>query len=135
MGFGQAVSSGLRKFFTFAGRAPRSEYWYFYLFFILSALGAGFADGVIGAASFNETGEFEGGGLLIVAILVLFIPQLAVTVRRLHDLDRSGWWWWLGLVPLVGGLVLLVWFCMRGTEGNNRYGPNPLNPVPVSVFD
>ena len=72
---------------------------------------------------------------MVAAILVLFIPQLAVTVRRLHDTDRSGWWWWISLIPLVGGIILLVWLCTRGTEGNNRYGQNPLNPVPVGVFD
>jgi len=92
---------------------------------------AGFIGGAVDAASGGETGTV----LLVAVILLVFIPQLSVTVRRLHDLDRSGWWFWLGLVPLVGGLILLVWFCMKGTEGDNQYGPNPLNPVPLAVFD
>ena len=135
MGFGKAVTTCLGKFFTFAGRAPRSEYWYFYLFFLICIIAAVVIDGMLNTIILDENGEFAGGMLMVLTILALFIPQLAVTVRRLHDLDRSGWWWWLGLVPLVGGIILLVWFCMRGTEGNNRFGPNPLNPVPVGVFD
>jgi len=135
MGFGQAVSSGLRNFFTFAGRAPRSEYWFFYLFFIICAFAGGFLDGLLGLAVFNEDDEFVYGPLLVLSILLLFFPQLSVAVRRLHDIGRSGWWLWLGLIPFVGGLILLVWACMRGTEGNNKYGPNPLHPVPVGVFD
>jgi uncharacterized membrane protein YhaH (DUF805 family) len=134
MGFGQAISSCLSKFFTFAGRAPRSEYWYFYLFFVLAIVVAVLIGGVTSAALSDESGEY-GGLVTMAAVLILFFPQLSVTVRRLHDLDRSGWWWWLSFVPLVGGLVLLVWFCLKGTEGNNRSGPNPLNPVPVGVFD
>src|SRR5690348_4200030 len=130
MGFGQAIKTCLSKYFTFAGRAPRSEYWYFYLFFVLIIVVAGVIDGALGP----QAGGF-GTFLFFAAILVLFIPQVSVTVRRLHDLDRSGWWFWLGLVPLVGGLILLFWFCMKGTEGENQYGPNPLNPVPVAVFD
>ena len=135
MGFGQAVSSCLSKFFTFAGRAPRSEYWYFYLFFVLAIVVTVFIDAAVGTALTDENGEYGGGLLLVAAILILFFPQLSVTVRRLHDTDRSGWWWWISLIPFVGGIILLVWMCMRGTEGNNRYGPNPLNPVPVAVFD
>jgi uncharacterized membrane protein YhaH (DUF805 family) len=134
MGFRQAISSCLSKFFTFAGRAPRSEYWYFYLFFVLAIVVAVLIDGAVGAALSNESGEY-GGLLAMAAVLILFFPQLSVTVRRLHDTDRSGWWWWISLIPLVGGIILLVWMCTRGTEGNNSYGPNPLNPVPVGVFD
>ena len=135
MSFGKAVSSCLAKFFTFAGRAPRSEYWFFYLFFVLCAIAGAVLDAVIGTATYDEAGEYDGGILVVVAVLGLFIPQLSVSIRRLHDIDRSGWWWWISLIPIVGGLVLLVWACMRGTEGNNRFGPNPLHPVPVAVFD
>ena len=135
MGFGQAISSGLKKFFTFAGRAPRSEYWFFYLFFVISIVVGVVLDQTLGIASFDENGEYEYGPLSMIAVLGLFIPQISVAVRRLHDIDRSGWWIWLSLIPLVGAIVLLIWNCSRGTEGNNKYGPNPLNPVPVAVFD
>ena len=135
MGFGQAVSSGLRKFFTFAGRAPRSEYWFFYLFFVICIIAGIVLDQTLGLATFDENGEYEYGPLAALAVLGLFIPQISVAVRRLHDLDRSGWWIWISLIPIVGGLILLVWNCMRGTQGTNRFGPNPLQPVPVSVFD
>jgi len=135
MGFGEAISSCLSKFFTFAGRAPRSEYWYFYLFCLLcTGVGAGL-DVVLGTATYDENGAFEAGVLMVLFMLMFIVPYFSVAVRRLHDIDRSGWWLWVGLIPLLGTLILLVWNCMRGTEGNNRYGPNPLNPVPVGVFD
>src|SRR5262245_45886208 len=103
MGFGKAISSGLAKYFTFTGRAPRSEYWYFYLFFLLCMFAGGFVDGVLHGVQ-GDDGEAAFSPFLVLSLLVLFIPLLSVTVRRLHDLDRSGWWWWLGLIPLVGGL-------------------------------
>jgi uncharacterized membrane protein YhaH (DUF805 family) len=135
MGFGKAVSTCLAKSFTFAGRAPRSEYWYFYLFFLIAIIAGVVLDQLFGTAVLDEAGEYEYGPLAVLAVLGLFIPQLSVGVRRLHDLNRSGWWLWLSLIPFVGGIVLLVWNCMRGTDGNNRYGPDPLNPIPVAVFD
>lgn len=58
-------------------------------------------------------------------VLLLFLPSLGVAVRRLHDLGKSGWWFLIGLVPLIGGIVLLVWFCTEGEEASNQYGPNP----------
>lgn len=135
MGFGQAISSCLSKFFTFAGRAPRSEYWYFYLFFLIAIIGGVVLDMLVGTAVLDENGEYKAGPIAVIAGLGLIIPYFSVAVRRLHDINRSGWWLWLGLIPFVGALVLLVWNCMRGTDGNNRFGPNPLNPVPVGVFD
>ena len=135
MGFSKAIVTCLGKFFTFSGRAPRSEYWYFYLFFILCAIGGAVLDVAGGTAAFDEDGEFESGLLLVLSVLVLFFPQLSVAVRRLHDIDRSGWWLWLGLIPILGGLILLVWSCWRGTDGSNSFGPDPLQPVPVLVFD
>jgi uncharacterized membrane protein YhaH (DUF805 family) len=62
-----------------------------------------------------------------IAELVLFLPTLAVSIRRLHDLDHGGWWFLLIFIPLIGGIWLLVWFCMRGTVGPNRFGPDPLD--------
>jgi uncharacterized membrane protein YhaH (DUF805 family) len=56
----------------------------------------------------------------------VFLPSISVTVRRLHDTDHSGWWWWIGLIPLVGIIVLIVWWATPGTRGPNKYGEDPL---------
>lgn len=116
MDFWTAVKTRLGKYVTFAGRARRAEYWWFVLFEILANAVAAVIDqgGTNGAA--------EG-----VVGLVLLLPGLAVAVRRLHDLGRSGWWLLISLVPLIGVLVLLVWDCRRGTPGPNRHGPDPLS--------
>lgn len=115
MTFGQAISSGFSNYVNFSERACRSAYWYWFLFVVLSQLVATVIDSVIGIQAITT--------LFSLAVL---LPGLAVAVRRLHDLDRSGWWLLLGLVPLVGAIVLIVWFCTRGTPGPNRFGPHPL---------
>ena len=111
----------LKKYAQFGGRARRKEYWFFSLFNTL----------IIGALALIDfsTGRFNpdtGLGLLSgIYSLATFLPQLGVTVRRLHDTDRSGWWLLLGVIPLIGSLVLLVFFASSGTLGDNRYGPDP----------
>ena len=121
MNFGQAISSCFAKYATFKGRAPRSEYWYWTLFIVLGAFVAGLLDVMAG------TSLMLGVGLFYVGFVLLgFLPGLGVGVRRLHDLDRSGWWWWIVLVPVVGWILILVWFCTRGTGGPNRFGSDPL---------
>jgi uncharacterized membrane protein YhaH (DUF805 family) len=117
MDFMTAVKTCLGKYATFQGRAARSEYWFFTLFmFILSMIASVIAGASLGALSV----------LPAVLMIGLFLPSIAVSVRRLHDLDKSGWWLLIVLVPLLGGLLLLVWACMRGTEGQNRFGSDPL---------
>jgi uncharacterized membrane protein YhaH (DUF805 family) len=115
MNFGQAISSGFSNYVNFSGRASRSEYWYWFLFVVLGQIVTMIIDSVIGIQL--TTGIFS---------LVVLLPGIAVGVRRLHDLDRSGWWLLLGLVPLVGAIVLIIWFCTGGTPGPNRFGPDPL---------
>ena len=115
MTFGQAISSGFSNYVDFSGRAYRSEYWYWVLFVILAEIVTSIVDYVIGYQL--TTGLFG---------LAVFLPGLAVGVRRLHDVDRSGWWLLLGLIPLIGAIVLIIWFCTRGTPGPNRFGPDPL---------
>jgi uncharacterized membrane protein YhaH (DUF805 family) len=115
MGFSEAISTVLGKYADFTGRARRSEYWFWAL-----ALGIVYLVFVI-LASIADA--FWVIGLLV--DLALLVPTLAVGVRRLHDTDRSGWWLLIGLVPFVGSIVLLVFFVMEGTPGDNRYGPNP----------
>ena len=112
----------LRKFADFQGRARRAEYWWFYLLTIFVTVGITVVEAV---------GSDGGGtGLLMgLAFLAFLIPSLAVAIRRLHDLDRSGWWCLIALVPFVGGIVLLIWTCSRGTSGGNRFGPDPITGI------
>jgi uncharacterized membrane protein YhaH (DUF805 family) len=170
MGFGEAVSSCFSKYANFSGRAPRSEYWWWVLFVILVSFGVGLISGFLEVASGNKA-----IGNLVIGLLDLFflLPNLSVAVRRLHDLNRSGWWYGallilglftlaifvpvlirmgmnhdqgldemtginpavfivigiLGLIEGIFGLVMLFWFCRRGTRGPNRFGADPLGGI------
>jgi uncharacterized membrane protein YhaH (DUF805 family) len=128
MGFGQAVKTCFRKYADFHGRAPRSEYWYFVLATVLMGVAVGLVCGVTG----NKSAILVGIGLMVLAI---FLPSLAAQVRRLHDTNSSGWWLLLGFIPYAGGLIMVIWFCFKGTAGENRFGPDPLNPDTVEAFD
>jgi uncharacterized membrane protein YhaH (DUF805 family) len=119
MGFTEAISSGFRNYVNFSGRAVRSEYCYWTLFAFLALI----VTIIIDAAVLGQTERFPLTSLLELALL---LPWLAVSVRRLHDLDRSGWWILLSFIPLIGSIILLVWNCMRGTIGPNRFGPDAL---------
>jgi uncharacterized membrane protein YhaH (DUF805 family) len=135
MGPVAAVKSCLSNYVTFSGRAPRSEFWFFTLFSILSGIVAAIIDNILGTAYQmplpNGTTLHAGYGYIYTLwALLLVLPSISVIVRRLHDCDRSGWWFWLYLIPIVGAIWLLVWFCMRGTQGDNRYGPDPLTAMP-----
>ncbi|WP_108650693.1 DUF805 domain-containing protein [Dongshaea marina] len=104
----------LKKYAVFSGRAQRKEYWMFTLVnFIISLLLILF------------TGLNEVGWIATLYLLVLIIPNLSVGVRRLHDTNRSGWWMLLLLIPLIGPLILLVFFCSEGEHSANRFGENP----------
>jgi uncharacterized membrane protein YhaH (DUF805 family) len=105
----------LKKYAVFSGRSRRMEYWYFVLFNIIVSIVLGVIDGLLGTSGLLS-------GIYSLAVL---IPTLAVTVRRLHDIDRSGWWILIALVPLIGVIVLLVFALLEGTPGDNQYGPNP----------
>lgn len=110
----------LKKYAQFTGRARRKEYWMFVLFNFLISLVLGLIDGLLGLG--GESGIGLLGGLYTLAILV---PAIAVSVRRLHDTGRSGWWLLIALVPLVGGLVLLVFMVLPGQTGPNAHGEDP----------
>ncbi|WP_336921648.1 DUF805 domain-containing protein [Aquipuribacter sp. SD81] len=142
MSFGQAVSSALRRYATFTGRARRSEFWFFYLFFVL-VYGAPYLAGTVVLAAGTDplTGEptrsAAAVGLLLMGVAVLIglaltIPTLAATVRRLHDTGRSGFWYFIGFVPFVGGLVLLVMLVQPSQPHPNEHGPDPTAPAPWS---
>ena len=115
MGFGQAISAGFSNYVNFSGRACRSEYWYWILFIIIADIVAAIIDQTLGIQL--VTGLFG---------LVTIIPNIAIAIRRLHDLDRTGWWILLGFIPLIGWIILLIWYVTKGTDGPNRFGPDPL---------
>lgn len=107
MNFTDAVKVCFNKYVEFKGRASRSEFWWFQLFYVLIALIGTMINPVLGG----------------IVYLALFLPLLAVSVRRLHDKDKSGWFLLIYCVPLIGAILMLVWFCQRGTIGDNRFGP------------
>jgi uncharacterized membrane protein YhaH (DUF805 family) len=114
MGMPEAVRTVLSKYADFTGRARRSEFWWFFLFQAVVSIVASLIDQAIGFPA-----------LQIIVGLALLVPNLAVGARRLHDTDRSGWWQLLALIPLVGFIVLIVWWATEGQRGPNRYGPPP----------
>lgn len=117
MDFMTAIRSCLDKYVTFSGRARRSEFWWFFLFNLIGSAIANVIDtGVIGLPI-----------LSIVWMLALLLPGISVSVRRMHDLDKSGWWIFIVLIPLIGFLIYVYWFIQRGTEGPNRFGPDPFD--------
>ena len=111
----------LKRYADFSGRAPRAEYWWFYLLTVVAYLVGTILDSLLG------TDEALGSSGIITLLLVLglLIPSLAAGARRLHDTDRSGWWLLIAFIPLVGVIVLLVFFVLEGTKGDNRFGPDP----------
>ena len=127
MSITEAVASVLGKYATFSGRAPRSEYWWWVLAVFLALTVAGIIDGAViaPALGFPAFAMEAGQPLSALVSLAVFLPGLAVAVRRLHDTGRSGWWLLIVLVPLIGGLVLL-WFLVQPSQpGDNRFGRNP----------
>jgi len=118
----------LKQYADFNGRARRTEFWMFTLFSAIASIVLALIDTLIGTASVYGSGSaytFSPGLLQGLYALAVLIPSLAVTVRRLHDTDRTGWWVLIGLVPFVGGIVLLVFMCLEGTRGPNQYGMDP----------
>ncbi|WP_432722700.1 DUF805 domain-containing protein [Jeongeupia wiesaeckerbachi] len=105
----------LKKYAVFSGRARRKEYWMFTLFNIIAALVLGVVEALV-----SSNGIL--GGVYTIALL---LPGIAVSVRRLHDTDRSAWWLLIGLVPIVGAIVLLVFLVQEGSSGENQYGFDP----------
>jgi len=118
----------LKKYARFNGRARRKEYWYFFLFNIIASIILAVVD--VGTGSFNE--EVGLGFLSGIYTLAVLIPGIAVLIRRLHDTNRSGWWFLIALIPIIGPIVLLVFTVQAGTSGENQYGSDPkLNELPV----
>jgi uncharacterized membrane protein YhaH (DUF805 family) len=113
--------SVLKKYAVFSGRARRKEFWMFVLFNIIFSIVATLLDRVLG----TRVGEMGNGWISILYSLAVLIPSLAVAVRRLHDIGKSGWWLLISLIPLIGAIWLLILYIKDGQPGDNQYGPNP----------
>ncbi|WP_461456885.1 DUF805 domain-containing protein [Parasphingorhabdus sp.] len=120
----------LKRYADFSGRSRRKEYWMFALLQVIIIVGLAIIGGVLGSFTPDPAGSMSTGGTLMIALfglyaLAIFIPSLAVQVRRFHDQDKSGWFVLLGFIPYVGGLIVLVFMCLDGTKGKNRFGDDP----------
>lgn len=109
MSFIQSVSLFFKNYINFKGRSRRSEYWWVCLFNMIVST-------VLTIALPDIAGLWT---------LVVCIPSLSLMVRRLHDIGKSGWWYLIGAVPLVGGILLVIWFCRDSQPGANKWGPSP----------
>jgi len=105
----------LKKYAEFNGRARRTEYWMFCLFNFIIGFVLSFIESIIGT----------GSVLLTIYFLAVLIPSIAVSIRRLHDTDRSGWWLLITLIPFIGGLILIIFTVQDSQAGDNQFGPNP----------
>lgn len=118
--FGGAVSKAFSNYANFSGRARRSEFWWFYLFNILASIAAILLDNALGI-TFDMSVQ---GPISLLVGLFLLLPNLGLAIRRLHDVGKSGWWWLIGLIPIVGPIVLLVYFATDSEPNDNQYGPS-----------
>ncbi|WP_300526801.1 DUF805 domain-containing protein [Maricaulis sp.] len=126
MGFFDAIKSGFSNYVNFQGRARRSEYWFWVLFTFIASVALTFLDmAMMGVESFGVFSPLFS--------LAVILPSIAVAVRRLHDSGKSGWWILIGLIPLVGFIVLIIFYVSDSAPGSNQYGPNPkgLDSAPV----
>jgi len=124
-----AVKTVFGKYAVFSGRASRSEYWWWVLFVAIVSMVTQIVDGAVLAPAMGFQAFQEGAGqpLSMIFSLGVLLPGLGVSVRRMHDIDRSGWWLLIAFVPLVGILLLIYWFVQTGTTGTNRFGADPLS--------
>jgi uncharacterized membrane protein YhaH (DUF805 family) len=133
MTFGQAIASGFKNYVSWKGRATRAEYWWWALFTFIVTLPFSIIDNVSSREALQAAmaaGDQSAAlaavfgptfFLLFLVSLVILLPSLAVTIRRLHDIDRSGGWVWIILVPFAGSIVLLVFALLPSTPGKNRF--------------
>lgn len=116
MSFTEAITSAFQNFANFSGRARRSEYWYFVVFNSL----------VSGILSFLQTRGIDFAGTLAgIFSLAVFIPSMSLAWRRLHDIGKSGGWFFIGLIPVIGWIFLIFWLCKDSEPGPNRFGECP----------
>jgi len=128
----------LRRYAEFSGRSRRKEYWMFALFNLLVSAFIGLVALLLYTLDWSEEAMMTVMGPLMVAgviySVIALIPGIAVTIRRLHDTDRSGWNILWGLVPAIGGFILLYFYVTEGTQGQNRFGPDPKGRAETAVF-
>ncbi|MFF2877770.1 DUF805 domain-containing protein [Gottfriedia sp. NPDC057991] len=105
----------LKNYAVFNGRARRTEYWMFFLFNVIISI----------ILSILQSIANIGEVLTIIYSILTLLPSLAVGARRLHDSGKSAWWLLIGLIPFLGGIILLIFFCLDSEEGDNRFGANP----------
>lgn len=128
MGMMEAMQLFFANYVNFEGRSRRAEYWWpvaFNMIVLILLYLLAIGGGILAVLA---------GLLYLIYALAVILPGLSVVIRRLHDLDKSGWWWFIGFVPLIGGLVLLYWFCQPGTVGPNTFGADPKGGHDVGVF-
>jgi len=118
MSFGQAITSGFKNYALFSGRATRSAFWWFYLFTVIVAIAISVVEGLFGSPDVAA-----GVGLIsVIWTLAIILPILGLMVRRLHDANHTGWWILIAFIPLIGAIVLIVFWATAGTQGDNKYG-------------
>ena len=122
MNFGEAIQSVFTKYVDFKGRARRSEFWYFYFFTMLVNFVISFI---------SRVSDKAGMVISIIFALAILLPSLAVAIRRLHDIGKSGWYLLIGLIPFVGEIILIVWWAKDSQPEANQYGPNPKDKTNV----
>ena len=122
----------LKQYADFNGRARRKEYWMFILFHIIAFIVAILIDSTLGI-TFSP--EIPYGWVYVLYALATIVPGLAVAVRRLHDIGKSGWWYFIGIIPLIGSIWLIVLFCTDSEPGDNKWGANPKGEGNNSAID
>ena len=110
---------------NYSGRARREEYWMFTLFYFIFFIGLFVFLSILGALLGDDIGVNSGVLILLIFIFAHFIPSLAVTIRRLHDTGKSGWYLLLQLIPYIGALIILIFTVIEGDKNENKWGPNP----------
>ena len=122
MGFSEAIQSGFNNYANFEGRASRPAYWWWFLFTWIVSIIAQLLDNMtrIGGIGSESYLNMWVGIISAIVGLALFLPSLGVMIRRLHDTDRSGWWWLIGIIPIIGWIILIFFLASPGTPGEKR---------------
>jgi uncharacterized membrane protein YhaH (DUF805 family) len=128
VGFSEAIQSGFNNYANFSGRASRPAYWWWFLFTWIVSIVAQIIDGLTrpGGFGYESYANTWVGVISAIVGLALLLPSLGVMIRRLHDTDHSGWWWLIGIIPIIGWIILIFFLASPGTPGENRFGPPPL---------